>query len=955
MEMVAIRRIDIQATSTGVDQAAAALDKLGKAHDDVAVSSTKTERATLSLERSYDRIQRQFDATYRAEQQLARTERELSAARSQGLLSLSRQTELMEMARQRVLGLSNANDNAAASSSRFARSATEIATNLSPLSGIAGSIASALGPVGIGLGVLAAMAAPIAAAGSEWTGYTNRLKAAGVEQGIVNQRMQELTGMALRSRSGLAPTVELYAGLTKSTQELGKSQTDVARVTETVTKAFSIGGQSAASASGAILQLNQAFAAGALRGDELNSVLEGAPPLARLIAKEFGVGVGELKRLGEEGRLTAERVFSALLKGSNEIDATFAKTNPTISQGLDAVKTGLVALGAEVDKSSGLSKLMASGLELIGKAAADAAKRVDEVRLAGENMRTQNLQTKLDQLRGTDMQFALSLSIPGRANPELERVKAEIVSVEQQLAQSFRSIEDRIQGMVGLPDRVLRPMSDELYGLVQAADSASAAMSATGSAASAAGNAMATATGQARGFAEALNAIRAANPDLAPVLGMMKQVGEVQKNLAEGTRGVMKQFHEGGIGDSEAQSQIKKLTDEAATSVKALREQFEKPFNSYARTAEIGAMGELQGKIAKAGDSFQELRSKAVVYFDELARSAATPEARGAIEAQRTQRLAEMDKAYNQVLATERKGYAERQAKKSASSSSVDGFDSTLQRYEDETVALKLQQEQASRTGVELYKLQAVQRLQQAAFKAGREGEKGLADDIERTAAAYANQRQATEDAIAAQRRMNEAIRETGDQLADLAENLLTGDFASAMKSLGRDSLRNSLSALFIGSGPLAVSAGLAPTEKGGVGGIFGTDFFKQMTKAVSSGTEGGWTSLFGSAQQGPLPNGKTLDTLTGSIGNLAGVMQGIGAIGGAYGIGASAGSMGQALVGGGLSGAMGGASLATALGMSGLALPGVGLILGAGAAPYGNRSVTRKEKIRERAQRLDQ
>ncbi len=61
-------------------------------------------------------------------------------------------------------------------------------------------------------------------------------------------------------------------------------------------------------------------------------MLEGAPPLARLIAKEFGVGVGQLKQLGEEGKLTADRVFSAILKGASSVEAEFAKTTPTIDK-----------------------------------------------------------------------------------------------------------------------------------------------------------------------------------------------------------------------------------------------------------------------------------------------------------------------------------------------------------------------------------------------------------------------------------------------------------------------------------------------------------------------------------------------------------------------------------------------------------------------------------------------
>ena len=136
-----------------------------------------------------------------------------------------------------------------------------------------------------------------------WTEAGNKIAAAGEQGAVAAQRQSELAAVAMRARSDFGAVVELYTGLYRATEELGISQSEVAQITETIAKAFTVGGQSAATAAGAITQLNQAFSAGKLSGDELNSVLEGAPPLARLIAAEFGVGVGKLKKLAEDGKL----------------------------------------------------------------------------------------------------------------------------------------------------------------------------------------------------------------------------------------------------------------------------------------------------------------------------------------------------------------------------------------------------------------------------------------------------------------------------------------------------------------------------------------------------------------------------------------------------------------------------------------------------------------------------
>lgn len=144
MELAAIQRLDIVATSSGVAQATAALDALGKAHQGVAVDSESTERATLSLERRVESISRKFDLQYRAEQELAKVERDLSAARAQGLIGLDRQAQLMDLARQRALGLTAANSN-------LASQADKMGTAVKASTGSIGNMTAQLQDVGVQL------------------------------------------------------------------------------------------------------------------------------------------------------------------------------------------------------------------------------------------------------------------------------------------------------------------------------------------------------------------------------------------------------------------------------------------------------------------------------------------------------------------------------------------------------------------------------------------------------------------------------------------------------------------------------------------------------------------------------------------------------------------------------------------------------------------------------------
>lgn len=56
----------------------------------------------------------------------------------------------------------------------------------------------------------------------------------------------------------------------------------------------------------------EALSSGTLRGDDLRFVLDRMPRVARALANGLGVSIGELRTLGTEGKLTTERVISAL-------------------------------------------------------------------------------------------------------------------------------------------------------------------------------------------------------------------------------------------------------------------------------------------------------------------------------------------------------------------------------------------------------------------------------------------------------------------------------------------------------------------------------------------------------------------------------------------------------------------------------------------------------------------
>ena len=145
-------------------------------------------------------------------------------------------------------------------------------------------------------------------------------------------RTDELLKVSQRSRVGISETAELYTNLVLSTENLNLTTAEQIRLTETISKSFAVSGKSAAESAGAIRQLGQAFASGALRGDEFNSIAEGAPEIMRALQRSLSMTQGELREFAATGGITAEVLVNALGGASDVIDQKLAKSQKTFAQ-----------------------------------------------------------------------------------------------------------------------------------------------------------------------------------------------------------------------------------------------------------------------------------------------------------------------------------------------------------------------------------------------------------------------------------------------------------------------------------------------------------------------------------------------------------------------------------------------------------------------------------------------
>lgn len=197
---------------------------------------------------------------------------------------------------------------------------------------------------------------------NEATRLDNRLKTVTNSAQQLESVNRQLLSTANETRTAFASTVELYTRTATAAKELGRSEQELLRFTNLLAKETRLSGASSAEAKNALIQLSQGIASGTLRGDELRSVLEQLPTVADRIAESLGVTRGQLRKLGEEGKITGQAVVDAFLKAGDTIDERFKKAVSSPADAFQVLQNNLLQFVRGVNQSTGASDALARGI-----------------------------------------------------------------------------------------------------------------------------------------------------------------------------------------------------------------------------------------------------------------------------------------------------------------------------------------------------------------------------------------------------------------------------------------------------------------------------------------------------------------------------------------------------------------------------------------------------------------
>ena len=176
---------------------------------------------------------------------------------------------------------------------------------------------------------------------------------------------RQLLDVANNTRASLESTANLYVSTSRALKDYGYTQQEILKFTEATNNAMTIGNVGAQQQAAALLQLSQALSSGLLRGDEFNSIAEAAPILLDTIAEYMGKSSKEIRKLGSEGKLTADVIFKAISGASEKFGEQAAKIPMTMGQALTVFSNNWQSMVSKLLNDSGTMSGIAAIIKLI--------------------------------------------------------------------------------------------------------------------------------------------------------------------------------------------------------------------------------------------------------------------------------------------------------------------------------------------------------------------------------------------------------------------------------------------------------------------------------------------------------------------------------------------------------------------------------------------------------------
>ena len=197
------------------------------------------------------------------------------------------------------------------------------------------------------------------------TQVNNKLIAVMGSSGEAAAAFQQVGRIAKETGQGFEVIGDLYQKVALQSQNLGLSQTEVARIVENVSKGLTKYGASAQQAASFTYQFSQALGRGTLKFEDFRDMLEASPAMVAGIAKQFGMTTAQFLKAVQAGKFSSEELALAMNNMTKDVDLTgFSKT---IGQSFENIRTSFILMINNFEKSTGVFAGIAKLMDLLAR------------------------------------------------------------------------------------------------------------------------------------------------------------------------------------------------------------------------------------------------------------------------------------------------------------------------------------------------------------------------------------------------------------------------------------------------------------------------------------------------------------------------------------------------------------------------------------------------------------
>lgn len=164
--------------------------------------------------------------------------------------------------------------------------------------------------------------------------------------------IDRLGSAANRARQPVEQMGELFRQLAIYAGDLGLKQDDLFDITESFSKALTLGGASAQRASNGTIQFAHAIEQAKVQGQQFNALMKDNPVFLRAVAQALNTNITGLKKMQIEGELTGRKLAEGARDAKKFVDAIYKLTVPTLPQAFTILRNNVVLAIADMDRAT---------------------------------------------------------------------------------------------------------------------------------------------------------------------------------------------------------------------------------------------------------------------------------------------------------------------------------------------------------------------------------------------------------------------------------------------------------------------------------------------------------------------------------------------------------------------------------------------------------------------------